>query len=308
MSDAGDLHKRLFGHRPAKDGVAYERLAALVFAAMGWDDVVHDTVERPDGKVARHQLDVTARHPDGEVGRLLVECKDWNKTVGKGTLDALVGVRNQVGADGAAAVTTVGFKAGARAVAVDENVALVRLRPYNEEEDAGRFVERVEIKLNVSVPSIDNLSVTYDAAGDLPSRSTVQVHLGSGTSLLHRDGTPAETVEEVIAANSAPLGEEGVFERHVDFAEGRLLIAVDRTPIPLLGLGWTETVHVVEETVVTERKGQPCLVLEQLDEDGEAFRGRLFVDEHLSAWEVNDDGIIGPRRSLLPPQEAEPAE
>jgi len=52
---------------------------------------------------------VTATGPDGSVRRLLVECKDWDKKVGKKTLDALVGVRNQSGFDAAMAVTTVGF-------------------------------------------------------------------------------------------------------------------------------------------------------------------------------------------------------
>jgi hypothetical protein len=101
VSAADELHEKLFSYQPAKPGTAYERLAALVLAGLGWDDVAHDTRLRPAGRRAEHQLDVTASHPDGSVKRLLVECKDWNKPVGKGTLDALVGVRDQLNFDAA---------------------------------------------------------------------------------------------------------------------------------------------------------------------------------------------------------------
>src|SRR5262245_56053535 len=138
MSAADDLHQQVFGFTPKKRGTAYERIAALVLAALGWENVCHDTKVRPNDRQALHQLDVTAEHPDGTVRRLLVECKDWDKNVGKGTLDALVGVRGQAGFDAAMVVTTVGFTAGAVAVAVDEDVAMVVLREY--QRDDGPFV------------------------------------------------------------------------------------------------------------------------------------------------------------------------
>jgi len=116
-----DLHEAAFGFRPAKPGTAYERLGAVVLATLGWQDVQHDTLAAGEGRLTEHQLDVTARHPAGEIRRLIIECKDWNAEVGKGVLDTLVGVRTQLGADAAAAVvTTVGYTEGAVTVAVDE--------------------------------------------------------------------------------------------------------------------------------------------------------------------------------------------
>jgi hypothetical protein len=99
-------HEAAFGFRPAKPGTAYERLSAVVLATLGWQEVVHDTTESVPGKLAEHQLDVTGRHPSGEIRRLIVECKDWDQVVDHATLDKLVGVRAQVGADAAAAMTT----------------------------------------------------------------------------------------------------------------------------------------------------------------------------------------------------------
>ena len=132
MSAADELHESVFGFRPEKKGEAYERLAAVVLAVLGWQDVTHDVRERPEGKRALHQLDVTAKHPDGRILQFVVECKDWNRIVGKGTVDALVGVRSQIGADAAAVVTTKGFTRGARSVAADEDIALVLLTPFSE--------------------------------------------------------------------------------------------------------------------------------------------------------------------------------
>jgi linoleoyl-CoA desaturase len=88
------LHTELFGFAPKKAGTPYERIAAIVLATLGWHDVSHDVVERPVGRRAEHQLDVVARDPSGKVGRLIVECKDYSATVGEGTLNTLVGVRD----------------------------------------------------------------------------------------------------------------------------------------------------------------------------------------------------------------------
>src|SRR5437868_7095714 len=114
MSDEiAALHGDLFEFVPPKAGTAYERIAALVLATLGWQNVAHDVSEQPVGRCAEHRLDVVAHDSAGVVGRLIVECKDYSKTVGEGTLNTLVGVREQLGAKAAAVVTTKGFTAGA---------------------------------------------------------------------------------------------------------------------------------------------------------------------------------------------------
>src|SRR5579872_4218688 len=98
-----ELHQDLFGFTPQKAGTAYERLAAVVLAVLGWQ-VTHDVTVKPIGKTAGHQLDVVAEAPDGQLKRLIIECKDYATDVKQGVLDTLVGVRQQVGADAAAVV------------------------------------------------------------------------------------------------------------------------------------------------------------------------------------------------------------
>jgi len=103
MSDEiAALHGDLFEFVPPKAGTAYERIAALVLATLGWQNVAHYVSEQPVGRCAEHRLDVVAHDSAGVVGRLIVECKDYSKTVGEGTLNTLVGVREQLGAKAAA--------------------------------------------------------------------------------------------------------------------------------------------------------------------------------------------------------------
>lgn len=290
VSAADDLHQRLFGFAPEKAGTAYERLSALVLAGLGWKQVMHDTKLRPEGRRAEHQLDITATSADGSVRRLLVECKDWNKKVDKKTLDALVGVRNQGGFDAAMAVTTVGFTSGAVDVAVDESVAMVVLRELRD--DDGPFVMEVSAEISLLVPRHSSLQLLVPESSDVPDGVPTEA-MTDQFQFLHLDGSPAETLLQILQANSTPIAEgEGTFERSADFGAGRLVLSNDGMPFRVSGLRWTETVEAMTQTVTHKAEGEPSLVLEQLDEDGEPQGTRLVVDRHLYSWDIDEDGAV----------------
>lgn len=297
MSAADDLHQRLFGLMPEKPGTAYERLAALVLAGLGWRDVMHDTRLRPPGRRAEHQLDITATSTDGSVRHLLVECKDWNKKVDKKTLDALTGVRNQGGFDAAMAVTTVGFTSGAVDVAVDENVAMVVLRELRD--DDGPFVMEISAEIRLLVPMHSSLQLLVPENSDLPDGAPTEA-MTDQFQFMHLDGSPAETLLQVLQASSTPLADGvGTFERSADFGAGRLVRANDGTPFRVSGLRWTETVEAMTQTITHKAEGEPCLVLEQLDKDGEPQGTRLVVDRHLYSWDIEEDGAVKKRGRLI---------
>jgi hypothetical protein len=296
-STVKDLHNAAFGFRPPKAGAAYERLAALVLAILGWEDVTHNVVERSLRGQASHQLDVTATHPDGAVRRLLVECKDWDKTVGKETLDALVGVRSQVGADAAAAMTREGFTRGARLVAADEDVALLRLRPYDPSRDEGGFIRRVELTLDFYVPRHTEFDVELEPDHGLPSGEEARISMGVEDRLLFRDGTPAERIEQVLRAHAAPM-RDGVYSQRAEFAEGRLMPTTSGDRVAIRALTWREIVSHRTHTSVTEFEGEPLLVFEQLDSDGNPYEGRLVVDRDLYSWDIRPDGRVVQRGHL----------
>lgn len=292
-----DLHEALFGFRPAKAGTAYERLSAVVLATLGWENVVHDTTDHSEGKLAGHQLDVTGRHPSGEIMRLVVEAKDWDEVVGQDTLDYLVGVLAQVEADAATVMTTKGFTAGAIAVAVDKDIALLRLRPFDP-DNPDAYVKSITFTLEPvgSVYSDWNVEVLPDA--DLPSGTVFQIAASGEDRLLHPDGSPAETFQEVIKAQKTTL-QEGGYTRRAEFPDGRLLGTISGDHVPIGALTWTERVLKSRgHSTTVERPGEPKLVLEQLNEKGEVEHGRVVVDVDLFAWDIDNDGNVTQRGPL----------
>jgi hypothetical protein len=59
-----------------------------------------------------------------------------------------------------------------------------------------------------------------------------------------------------------------------------------------MGMQWDEREVIDTFPVVSEAKGTPRLVLQQLDENGERTAGKVIVTEKLQAWKVNDDGRV----------------
>ena len=293
-----ELHKALFGFRPAKAGTAYERLGAVVLATLGWENVVHDTTKPVEGRLAEHQLDVTARHPSGEVTQLVVECKDWNEVVGQSTLDQLVGVLTQISADAAAVMTTQGYTAGAIKVAVDEDIALLRLRPFDPERP-DLYVKSISFQLNPVASVYEDWGIEVIPNPDLPPGITADFALSGEDHLLRLDGSPAETLGEVIGSQKTTL-QEGSYPRRAEFPDGRQLRATSGLVVQIRALTWTERVIVSHgRPNVLESEGEPLLVLEQLNEKGEPEHGRVVVDKDLFAWDIDDAGNLTPRGRLL---------
>jgi hypothetical protein len=291
-----DLHEAMFGFRPSGLGKSYERLAAIVFAQLGWTDVVFDTIRGVPGRRAKHQIDVTARRPDGQAERTIIECKDWDKGVGKATLDALVGVRNQLAADLAIVVTTERYTRGARAVAVDDGVTMLRLQPIDPDNPPD-YVRSASVKLVPTVPQFSGVGVV---PGDNGERTEpVDINLTSADHLLHVDGTQAERIQDLLVSQS--VAEVGRYERRSEFPDGRLIPVVAGAPIRIDALTWVETVVAGSSTTVTVSAiGSPKLSVQELDGAGDPREGRVVVDVALNAWHIDDAGRVLPRGNVTP--------
>ena len=73
--------------------------------------------------------------------------------------------------------------------------------------------------------------------------------------------------------------------------------------VKIMGMQWNERYVTDTVPVVSEAKGTPRLVLQQLDENGERTAGKVIVAEKLQAWKVDDDGRVmqvKPRGDLSP--------
>lgn len=295
------LHHELWGFVPALGGEAYERLTAVVLAVLGWSEVKQQSHEKRDGARALQRLDVVARHPSGEQRRLIVQCKHYGKTVGKEDVDTLIGVGKQVGDVDLAIITMKGFTSGARDAAVDENVAMVLLKPYDPTDETINFVREIEVTMNFTSPPVVT-SLQFELGpveGDVP-QSPIQVN--TLDPLEHQDGTEAEPLAHFIDQGSAK--QVGEFDRRFELPNSRWLRASATGRVQIRAVAWHERIDAASNTVRIKGKGEPKLVVQQLDEYLKATSGRLVVDADLFAWDLDDENNIVPRGQLPSPPPA----
>jgi len=278
------LDRRLFGFTRGTAWQAHDRLAAIVVGALGWSAV---QPQSPEGRPApnwQHRLDVVARHPSGAQRRLIVQCKEWGETVVQHDVEALAGVRKDIGSVHLAIASTSGFTSAARHAAVAEDVAMVAVRPCTDTSERATFVRVIDVTMNVLAPPVvTNLRVGLGATyGHLPGgsfeASTFQV-------LERHDGTPAESLAELMGRKRAI--EAGEFDHRLELPEARWL-RVPGGRVQIHAVDWHEKVEQDSHSREVEAKGEPKVVVQELD-----TARRLVVDQHLYAWVVDaEDNIV----------------
>jgi hypothetical protein len=291
ISDIDLLYEELFGSIPAKPGTAYERITAIVLAALGWQDVVHDRTERAQGKRADHQLDVTCTNRDGSVRRLLIECKekDTNK-VGQAEMIKLYSVRDEIGASEAAMITKRAFTKGARDTAYDHDLAMLRLRAYDSAIDDGTWIKKATVNIEIGMTVQQDVEVlvaeTWRPAKELGIRAEGWMDVFDG------DGERIGSVAGLFALGELVDGQDD---------SSRKAFAIDGEPVQvegfddlvkIMGMRWTEREVTDTMQVVSEAQGTPQLVVQQLDENGDRYAGRVIVDSKLKAWNFGADGHV----------------
>jgi hypothetical protein len=291
LTDIDQLYEELFGSIPAKPGTAYEMITAIVLAALGWQDVVHDLTERADGMRADHQLDVTCRDRDGKVRRLLIECKEWNtKDVGQDEMVKLYSVRDELGASDAAMITKRSFTQGARDTAFDHDLGMLRLRAYDPDRDDGTWIKKVSLDITMRTTVQQDLVVlvdgTWKAAKELGiwTEGWMDVFDIAGDRL----GNVAGLFEKGLLIDEDDGLRRKGFEIHGD----PIQVEGSDGLIKITGMQWDEREVADTFPVVSEATGTPSLVLQQLDEDGKRTHGKVIVDEKLQAWKFADDGRV----------------
>jgi hypothetical protein len=296
-SDIERLHHELFGIVPHKHGTAYERIAAVVMAVMGWHDVEYDRTERPEGLLAAHQIDVVCRRPDGNQERLIIECKDvGHKKVGQSVLLKLVAVQVRLGAQHAAVIASTDFTRGARQVAADHDIALIRLRPYDAATDDGTWVRAVSIEMRFGFVVQTDIQLVTDHG--LVTAEDARVPAESWMEARTPDGQLSTTVGQLFAQGRVVGGDDDAIEKALDLQEPMEIESWSGW-VKINGLRWTETTLWTTEHARAEATGEPRLVLQQIDEAGEVYSGKVIVTTKLEAWEI-DDAVHKVRRRRLP--------
>lgn len=137
-----ELHDHYHLILTTKSGTRYERLAALVFKALEQQNVViHNLELKGEGEGVKHQIDVSIE-TGGVVRRIILECKDFDRSedkVGLGIVRDFRSVIEDTGAEEGWIVTCNGFTADAAAYAKSKNIKLLVLRLFEESDWEGRI-------------------------------------------------------------------------------------------------------------------------------------------------------------------------
>lgn len=288
-SDIDRLYLELFGSIPAKAGTAYEMITAIVLAALGWQDVVHDRTERADGMRADHQLDVTCRDRKGKVRRLLIECKEWDtRDVGQDEMIKLYSVRDELGASDAAMITKRSFTRGARDTAHDHNLAMLRLRAYDSSVDDGTWIKKVSV--NIEMGAIVQRDVVVLVDGAWCATKDLGIRAEGWMDVFDVAGKRLGSVAGLYALGEVIEGRDDVTRKGFEIDGDPVQVQGTDGLAKIMGMQWEEREVTDTFPVVSEAKGTPRLVLQQLDENGERTAGKVIVAEKLHAWKVDDDG------------------
>jgi hypothetical protein len=132
-----ELHDHYQTILTTKSGTRYERLAAVVFAALDSNNVViHDLKVVGEDTGVKHQIDVYIEQ-DGRARRVLVECKDYDvrgEPVGLGAIRDFWGVVGDIHPDEAWVISCNHFTKEARKYAKGKGIKLATLRAFADSD------------------------------------------------------------------------------------------------------------------------------------------------------------------------------
>lgn len=296
-STVDELHDRLFEERPAKEGTRLERITALVFAALDEGNVYHQVMLQGQGRQARHWIDVETRRSDGST-RAVIECKHWKKRVNQDVINSIVGRRDQLGAEQAMVVSTVGFTSGAIDVATDEGVRLVRVHALAENEQWYGVVKEIRMQGTFGTCNVVELQWRAVDPSIVESLKRDGKYSTWGTAPLetgveYEDGSPAEIVSDLMKLSPSPH-KTGRYDHEVPLSGTRFLRLDDETRIEVQSLTWIEDVHIAE---VTHTFGPPSpgrLLVEEVVSEG-AVKKRVLMDHELRTLQIEDSGHVTPK-------------
>jgi hypothetical protein len=312
------IYDRAIADEKLKDGTKYERLTAIVFKILQESAcVVHDVRLRGDGKLTSHQIDVQIDvGPEGGRRRILIECKDHEPGTKAGLSElrdfngALVALQPVRGVF----VTTNGYTAPACSYAKDENITLVELRPFIEQDWEGllREIRLRGVAFYRGTPTTDWTSTgrTAALASDTPNMSrgvwldsTVYydeagVIRGTLASLLEgwqRDllaaGVPSDGTSEISGTYTLPHP---------------VWLPTDGVLAEFTGFSWKAPIERVASEIFIQSEQIADLILRSVQlSDGARLSDaigaelakkpkQIFFHNQIVSWTVGEDHVIQP--------------
>lgn len=285
-----------------KQGTKYEKLAAVVFKILNSNDtVIHDLTLRGDGKNAAHQIDVTIQNQGSKVAkRILIECKDYESTVGISIVRDFFGAISQIKPDEAFIVTTKGYTKGARSFAEDEGIKLALLRAFKEEDWEGR-IKAVHISSTVTTMNPPKLSwivaneleaEKFHANANPDEVNKIQGTSTSETFFYNEMGIPQENFQSVLEPifSTIPLDSDNLNSGKYEFNTIKY-VKLASVLVGVKGFHYEVTSsRSTFKTIANQGSRIALLVFKVLEGDLD----KLIFDQDLDKWTFDDEGkVIG---------------
>ena len=231
--------------------------------------------------------------------RTLIECKDYDVSgdlIGLEVVDKFTAVVHDVRPDEAWIVSCNGFTKNAIKAAKHENIKLVILRKFKDEDWEGR-IRRIGI--NMTIKGDLNHKITFDTLPEdqesfkndaLLPRESMRFEVGkSGYSLTTQDGKIsdiAEWLQEQRKHFDVLNAEAGHYEAIFDVPNA-LIVVNESRPYPIQRIMVEYDISAIETNIVVESDKIATLLVKGLGDDD-----MIIWDEDLRRYDIDADGNV----------------
>jgi hypothetical protein len=199
-------------------------------------------------------------------------------------------VRDELGASDAAMITKRSFTKGARDTAYDHDLAMLRLRAYDPSVDDGTWIKKVSV--NIEIGAIVQRDVLVLVDGAWRAAKELGIRAEGWMDAFDVAGNRLGNVAGLYALGKVIEERDDVTRKGFEIDGDPVQVEGFDGLVKVMGMQWEEREVTDTFPVVSEAKGTPRLVLQQLDENGERTAGKVIVAEKLQAWKVDDDGRV----------------
>jgi hypothetical protein len=287
------------------DWGGFEDLVAAIHRGSS-DLSVERNVELPAKEGRTYKIDVVIRSRQGlhEIVTI-VECKWWGSSVGRDRITHLKHVREQVGAQKAVCFTSIGYEAGADAVARAHDIGLFVVKPMAE-ADWGKPGKVIDIFMQVHQAAISPLgfpkALLLAPAGAPEATNPPRPQLTEEDELRSVNGRSKLRIRELARELRQTAFNHAVTKRRVwhDGSPGTSYVAVQFKDVEFNGGPY----EIQLGRFMAHIRTFDCDVIFQVRQD------RIVVDrgEKLDFALVVEDFILGERYTASKPVGVETAE
>ena len=295
------IFEDIFGYKPNKDGVAFERLSAIAMHILGGGKVIHDSKIRGEFSDTLYQLDVHHKYQDAAS---MGEAKDYTKRqgkVGRGDLQKLGGALPDLQSiDEGAFFSATGYTKPAIKYAdnakdiLGKPITLYVLRPSTELDEQG-YIKTIAVTVHFIIPYPQKADWKPHVTKN--GREALKHLLKDGENSLeyqlrleHFFDSMGNIILTLHDLTSGSYGEihQDTDKSHACFLLNEHYIEVNGVMTEIRGLEYSLPYgRTTQEIRITDDRENRFVLL---DQNGEVLR--FLTDEQLKEYDFDDDGNL----------------